>query len=193
MLDDIPGKVQGFLARPLETFRATKEEEIRSVVRYFLVILAAGALLAALVSLFHFAGAWDLVWRVLQIHHPVLVFFLVLAGGLVLVPLFSLWLHIWVRIMGGRNGFSRTLKAVMYGATPGMLAGWIPVIGIFFWFWALVLVIFGVHELQEIEGDRAAFAVVVAVIILLVALALAAAWFLAASAAAIPVAQAGYP
>ena len=191
MPDDIPGKVQGILVRPLETFRATKEEDVRPVVRYFLVILAAGAFLAALVSLFTYGSGWGLLWRVLEIHHPVLVFFLMLVGGLVLVPLFSFWLHLWVRILGGRKGFSRTLKAVMYGATPGLLFGWIPVIGVFSWFWVMVLVIFGVSELQDIGGDRAAFAVVVAVIILLVVLALAAAWFLAASAGALPVTRAG--
>jgi hypothetical protein len=187
MMDEIPRKVLGFLVLPLETFRAFKEEDVQQVIRYFLVILTADALLTALVSLFT-SGGWGLLWRVLRIHHPVLIFFLVLVGGLVLVPLLSLWLHLWVRIVGGMQDFSRTLKAVMYGATPGLLFGWLPVIGILFYFWAMVLVIFGIHELQEIEGDRAAFAVVVAGIIPLIALILAAAWFFAASAAAVPVA-----
>jgi hypothetical protein len=193
MMDEIPGIVQGFLVHPLETFRALQEKELRQVIRYFLVILTADALLTAIVSLSNIGGGLGLLWRILRIHHPVLVFFLVLVGGLVLVPLFSLWLHLWVRIVGGRRGLSRTFKAVMYGATPGLLLGWIPVIGILFYFWAMVLAIFGIHELQEIAGDRAAFAVVVAGIIPLVTLALAAAWFLAASAAAVPVAGAGFP
>jgi len=45
----------------------------------------------------------------------------------------------------------------MYGATPSLLFGWLPGIGILFYFWAMILAIFGIHELQEIAGDRAAF------------------------------------
>ncbi|HVP96040.1 Yip1 family protein [Methanoregula sp.] len=180
MIDALIGNVRGILTRPLETFRAVRDEDTRAVFRYFLALLLADAVFTAIVSLSG-AGTFGLLWRVLRVRHPVLVFFLVLVGGLILVPLFSAWLHLWVRLVGGKNGFSRTLSAVMYGATPALLFGWIPFIGILFYFWAMVLVIFGLYAIQEIEGERAAFAVIVAVIIPLVLLVLLVAWLLFSS------------
>ncbi len=161
------------------------------VVRYFLALLVVDAVLTAILSLAGF-GIWGMVGRVTHIHHPVLVFFLVLVGGLILAPVFAAWLHLWVWIVGGRKGFSQTLKAVMYGSTPGLLLGWIPIIGILFYLWAMVLAIFGIHELHEIDGGRAAFAVIIAVIIPLVIIVLIAAWLLVGSVAmTMPAARTG--
>jgi hypothetical protein len=100
--------------------------------------------------------------------HPVIGFFLVLLGGVIFAPLFSAWLHLCVYVVGGRKSFTNTLKAVMYGATPVLLLSWIPLIGIIFYLWGMVLAIFGIHELHEIEGDQAAFAVIVAAVIVVV-------------------------
>jgi hypothetical protein len=191
MIDAIVRKVKDLLVNPLEAFRKSREDATRSVIRYFLVLLLVDAVMTAIISLTGL-GTWGMVWRVMHIHHPILVFFLVLVSGLILAPIFAAWLHLWVRVVGGRKGFSQTLKAVMYGATPGLLLGWIPFIGIIFHLWAMVLAIFGVHELHGIEGDRAAFAVIVAVIIPLVILVLFAAWFLIANVSTtLPAARAG--
>ena len=191
MIETIFGNIRGLLTRPLATFRAVRDEEMRSVFRYFLFILVADAILTAIISLSG-AGTFGLLWRVMRIRHPVLIVFAVLVGGLVVIPLFSAWLHIWVRLVGGTSGFPRTVRAVMYGATPGLLFGWIPYIGILFYFWTLVLIIFGLYELQGIEAERAAFAVIVAVIIPLVLLILAAAWLLfSAPAMAVSTGRAG--
>jgi hypothetical protein len=180
MIDAILKKVRGLITNPLGTFRNSRGDDARSVFHYFLVLLLVDALLTAIISLTGL-GPWGTVVRFLRLRHPVLVFFLVLVGGLILAPLFSAWLHLWVYMLGGRKGFVQSLKAVMYGATPGLLLGWIPFIGIIFHLWSMVLAIFGIHELHEIEADRAAFAVIVAVIIPLVILALVAAWLLVAS------------
>ena len=53
MTDTVPGKVRGILTRPLETFRAVREGDTRSVFRYFISLLLADAVLTALVSLRH--------------------------------------------------------------------------------------------------------------------------------------------
>ena len=49
---------------------------------------------------------------------------------------FGLWLHLWVFLVGGRNGVGQTIKAVMYGATPSCLLCWIPIVGIIAGIWA---------------------------------------------------------
>lgn len=117
MIDAIVRKVKDLLTNPLETFRKSREDEMTPVVRYFLALLVVDAVLTAIISLAGF-GIWGMVGRVTHIHHPILIFLLVLIGGLILAPIFAAWLHLWVWIVGGRKGFSQTLKAVMYGATP---------------------------------------------------------------------------
>jgi len=191
MIDAIVRKCKDLLTNPLETFRKSREDEMTPVIRYFLALLVVDAVLTAILSLAGF-GIWGMAGRVTHIHHPILIFLLVLIGGLILAPVFAGWLHLWVWIVGGRKGFSQTLKAVMYGATPGLLLGWIPIIGILFHLWAMVLAIFGIHELHEIDGGRAAFAVIVAVIIPLVIIVLIAVWLLVGSVAmTMPAARTG--
>jgi hypothetical protein len=166
----IPGiilKAMNFLTHPLEAFKKSREDDMRSVIRFYFGFLLVNAVLTALVSLTGF-GFFGLIRRSLYFHHPVIIFFLVLLGGIIGAPLVSAWLHLWVYIVGGRKGFSQTLKSVMYGSTPVLLLSWIPLIGIIFYLWSMILTIFGIHELHDIEGDQAAFAVIVATVIIVV-------------------------
>ena len=193
MIETVAGIVQKILTHPLDEFRRLRNEDTQSLARYFLILLSINAILSALVSLAGL-GALNLIRRTMHIPHPLFIFFLVLLGGLIITPLFAAWLHLWIIAIGGKAGFSQTIKAVMYGNTPGLLFGWIPVIGIFFYFWSLVLVIFGVYELHQIEGDRAAFAVILAVIVPVVILAIIASlFFFGGLIAVIPVARAIVP
>lgn len=50
------------------------------------------------------------------------VFVGVLIGGIIGVFIDGLLLHLWVYLVGGRNGIGETIKAVM-GVTPSFLLG----------------------------------------------------------------------
>ena len=63
---------------------------------------------------------------------------------------------------------TQTFKALMYGATPSLLLGWIPVIGFLAAIWALIVEIIGIRQLHEISTGRAVAAVILAIIIPLV-------------------------
>ncbi|HEX3002286.1 MAG TPA: YIP1 family protein, partial [Methanoregula sp.] len=121
---------------------------------------------------------------------PVVIFFGVLIGGAIITILFSLWLHLWVYLLGGRKGIFETAKAVIYGMTPGMLFGWIPFIGFLFGLWSIVLQIIGIRELQEMSSGKALVAMIIAVMVPLIVLVLLAMYFLIStvSMSAMPVA-----
>jgi hypothetical protein len=86
-----------------------------------------------------------------------------------------------VYLFGGRRGIWQTLKAVMYGNTPYLLFGWIPLVGFLFTLWSLVLGIFGIQELQEISSLKAILAIALAVMIPLMLLLILGAFFMIAS------------
>ena len=109
---------------------------------------------------------------------PVIVFIAALVGGFILTLIFAAWVHLWVYIFGGRKGIMQTVNAIIYGHTPRLLFGWIPVIGFIFTLWSLVLNIFGIRELQEISGVKATLALAIAIIIPLAIIVIAAAYFL---------------
>jgi hypothetical protein len=61
-----------------------------------------------------------------------------------------------------------TVKSIMYGSTPGLLLGWIPIVSFIGGIWAIVIDILGIKELQEMSTGRAVAAVVIAFVILIV-------------------------
>jgi len=108
----------------------------------------------------------------------------VLTAGAIGVLIGGLWLHIWVYLMDGRKGLTQTFKALMYGATPSLLLGWIPEIGslaviwgatlsLLAWIsiigflasiWALIVGIISIRQLHEISTGRAVAAGILAII-----------------------------
>ncbi len=95
-------------------------------------------------------------------------FILVLIGGIIGVFIDGLWLHLWVYLVGGRNGVGQTIKAVMYGATPSYLLGWIPIVNIIALIWALIVGIIGVRQLHALSTGKAVLAVIIAIAIPLI-------------------------
>lgn len=97
---------------------------------------------------------------------------------LFLVFIVGAWLHLWVYLLGGKKGYMQTMKAVMYGSTPYMLIGWIPIIGGFIGgLWSLVVEILGIRELHGISTGRVIAAYLIAVIIPIIVIMLVASWF----------------
>lgn len=176
-IDEIITKVQGFILAPVESFQAARSDGTDTAGVYLLVLLLVHAVMAAIVSLIGITELEMLPHLMPGFALPVVVFLGILVGGAILTLLFSLWLHLWVYLLGGRKGLLETAKAVIYGMTPGMLLGWIPFIGVLFCIWSVILQIIGIRELQEMSSGKALVALAIAVMIPLIILVLLAMYF----------------
>ena len=176
MVLTIPDRIKGFLFSPTATFDASKEDTIGDAFKYFVVILVIYAVLLSIVALAVVAAmgwllnylAGPLAAMIGLASGPILAgstFISTLIGGIIGVFIGGLWLHIWVYLVGGRSGVEQTIKALMYGATPSLLLGWIPFIGILAAIWAIVVAVIGVRQLQELTTGRAVAAVILAILI----------------------------
>ncbi|NVO67170.1 YIP1 family protein [Methanofollis tationis] len=169
MIDTIVARVKGFFLEPVETFRQSKNDEPRAVFTYFGALLLFYAVISSLVrAVFGTGGAVGIVADLIM----------TVIGGFVGMLVFAAWVHLWVYVVGGREGIMQTVNALFYGSTPGLLLGWIPFVGIIFSLWSLVLYVLGIRDLQGISTARAVIGVAIAVVIPLVLIALLAAYFM---------------
>jgi len=172
-------KIKGFLFSPSETFDASKEDTLGDAFKYYIILLLIPALLSAVIAAVAFSLFAGFFGRMLPGFMPALlafagagaavafiaVFIYVLIAGAIGVLIGGLWLHIWVYLVGGRKGLTQTFKALMYGATPSLLLGWIPFINFLASIWALIVEIIGIRQLHEISTGRAVAAIILAIII----------------------------
>jgi hypothetical protein len=178
MVHDFVEKVQGFLIKPVDTFRKSREDTIGNALTYYFILVVINAILSTLVllagiSTMNLNGSFPIV----QETSPAILFVSTIVGGIVVVFIGGLWLHMFVWLLGGRKEYFQTLKALMYGSTPGLLISWIPIIGFIGALWTLILVILGIQELQEMTPGRAVAAVILAIVIFMVIIILLAALF----------------
>ncbi|KQC05305.1 MAG: hypothetical protein APR55_05860 [Methanolinea sp. SDB] len=188
MKQDTIDLVRGFLLAPVETFGKVKNADIGDALKYFIVILLINVILSSIVTLVIIsttvtvidqvfsglgialplaAGAGIIIWAIIVI--VLTLVFVFIAGA---------WFHLWVYLFGGRKGYIETMKAVMYGCTPFMIIGWVPIIGAFIGgLWSIVVEILGLRELHGISTGRAVAAYLAAVIVLLIILVLIASYF----------------
>lgn len=175
---DIIEKIKGFLLKPTETFKKVKEETFGISFKYFItLVLIFSALNAIMISIM-----WNNIWgSMFSAYQYIPGFGMMLKSGMVssIIGLFLMFLvfgiigifvsgaiiHLGVKLFGGKRGYKETVKAVIYGGTPGYIFGWIPFIGLIFGIWAFILEIFGISELQEMSTGKAVAAILVPVII----------------------------
>jgi len=163
--------IKGFILSPVETFRKVKDTDYGDTLVYFLILVLINTILSIPIMLFLLPSAWfSGIFTMFGLGTLSGFWFVIFAvmmiiASVVFLFIGSAWLHLWVYVFGGRNGYRETLKALAFGDTPALLLGWIPMIGILAGIWALVLSVLGVRELQGISTGRALGAFLVAVII----------------------------
>ena len=155
-------KVKGFLIEPSKTYDASKEDTLGDATKYFVILMMIFAILNVISShgFFSFGIRMSLFLLVLS---PIIRVVSVFICGAIL--------HISIYIVGGRNGISQTIKALMYAYTPALLFSVIVFLisGLLvwvLWLWALVLLILGIRQLQEITTNRALIAVLAWIVLL---------------------------
>jgi hypothetical protein len=165
------------MLNPSETFRAAKGDTLGDGLKYAVIWYAILGLLLGIVIAVVFAALLAMFaavpvigpyisalapWGFLLI--PLLLVMMVI-GGVIGLIIGGAWLHLWVYVCGGRNGYTQTVKAVAYGGTPSYVLGWIPFLGFIGAIWAFVVEIIGIRELHEISTGRAVAAALLAIII----------------------------
>ncbi len=165
-------KVKGILTEPSKTFDALKGETLGESIKYYAVIAAISAILNALLFALAFGTMFGQLGAMIGASAGAagaIVFFVILfIFQIIGVFISGAILHIFVYLAGGRKGLTQTIKAVIYGSTPGLLIGWIPFIGLIGGLWSLVLEVLGIRQLHEMTTGRAILAVVIMLVVLIV-------------------------
>jgi len=181
---EVLNKIQQVLSSPDKFFESVKKEPLGPAFKYLAVIMLVPTVLMLI-----FAYAATSIFT--MIFGPMLM----MLGGTQSVPLLGmltgilttfaiigviLWyicgllgsfigsavLHVFVYLLGGKNGYSNTYKTAAYATTPSTLIGWIPLIGFIFGLWSLVLEVKGLKALQGMTTGRAVLAILLPVIII---------------------------
>lgn len=166
-------KIKGFLLSPTETFQKVKEEDLGPLMRYFVILTLIFSILMAVIMV----GLTSAMLSLLPVKLPfmagavggltaVVTFITLLISLLIGLFIIAAIVHIFVYLLGGKKGYTQTVKAMGYGMTPSLLLGWIPFIGIIVGIWALIVEIIGVRELQEMSTGKAVLAVILPGIII---------------------------
>jgi len=163
-------KVKGILTEPSKTFDALKGETLGESIKFYSVIAAISAALNTLLFALAFGTMLGQLGTMMGASAGVagaIVFFVILfIFGIIGAFISGAIFHIFVYLAGGRKGLTQTIKAVIYGSTPGLLIGWIPFIGMIGGLWSLVLEIIGIRQLHEMTTGRAVLAVVIMLVVL---------------------------
>ena len=171
---DFAEKVKGFLTDPSKTFDALKEETLNEAIKYYAIIAVVYSAIFALLmafagtlfgSMMGFRNMGMLMGAGAGIGGAITFFVMFMFFAIIGAFISGAILHIFVYILGGKRGLEQTIKAVMYGSTPGLLFGWIPFLGIIAAIWSLVLEILGIRQLQELTTGKAVLVVLIPVII----------------------------
>ncbi len=170
-------RVKGFLLSPVETFQKVKDEDLGPLMKYFVILTLIFSILMAVIMIGLTSTTFAMLPTKLPVKFPftagavggltaVVTFITLLISLLIGLFIGAAIVHIFVYLLGGRKGYTQTVKAIGYGMTPSLLLGWIPFIGIIVSIWALIVEIIGIRELQEMSTGKAALAVILPGIII---------------------------
>lgn len=192
MVLSIGERIKGFLFSPSATFDASMEDTLGDAFKYFVVILA---IFAVLISIMFILSVSSVMPRVLAMIGgaylgTVITFIYMLVLGIIGIFITGLWTHIWVYLVGGGKGVTQTIKALMFGATPYCLLGWISstylvistydgniysissfffevirFVGLLAAIWTIIVGIIGIRQLHELPTGKAVLAVIIAIVI----------------------------
>jgi hypothetical protein len=192
MVLNIGERITGFLFTPSETFDNSRDDTLGDAVKYFVSILAIYAVLNSTMFILSVSSMMPQVLTIIGGPYigTIITFIFMLVYGIFGIFLMGLWTHIWLYFIGGKKGVTQTLKALLYGATPYCLLGWISSIylvtstyggntsgilnlfsdgirfaGIPIAIWAFIIAIIGIRQLHELSTGKATLAVIIAIMI----------------------------
>ncbi|MCX6087758.1 MAG: Yip1 family protein [Caldiserica bacterium] len=165
-------RIWAILRQPSKTYQKVYNEGLGESMLYFLTILAILAVVmlalgTVFLSLFisrYFEDFPLIKWVSL----PSLAIFIPVSG-FVLLAISGLTLHLFVRLLGGKQGLRQTFKACTYASTPFMLSLWFPPLFVVTVVWSLILTWIGIRELQKMTTAKAIMSVLLPNILIITA------------------------
>jgi hypothetical protein len=185
MLDAFVTTVKGFLMSPAEAFKQVGAKSLGAAYQYYAMLVLIFSILFGIVTLIMGAVMLNtlvqevsmipLVGTLLSTNlakfgtfiattqlFVVYLVFLALLFGVFFVGFF---LHLFVLLMDGKKGVRETIKTTMFAATPMLLLGWIPFIGILGGIWSFVLLILGLRDNNGLSLEKSVIAAILPVVL----------------------------
>jgi len=185
MLDALVKTVMGFLMSPVEAFKQVGGKTLGAAYQYYAMLVLIFSILFGFVTLIMGAVMLNtlvqevsmipLIGRLISVElakfgtfiatsqlFVVYLVFLALLFGVFFVGLF---LHVFVVLMDGKKSVKETLKTTMFAATPILLLGWIPFIGILGGIWSFVLLILGFRDNNGLSLEKSVIAAILPVVL----------------------------
>ena len=148
-------KVKKVMTSPTEFFEKIKGEEgIGEAFKYYIIFSLIYNLLFGTLTIFGLSGIpMEQMGFLASLGFFLPVVFFVL--GIILMFISTGIIHVFARVFGGNGDYPATFKAMVYGATPSLLLGWLPFVGIIFAIYSLYLQIKGISTLHRVSMGRA--------------------------------------
>lgn len=151
-------KIKGFFVEPQKSFKEVKNEKPADYLIYFGILALIPSIIGAVLGKLTFA----LLWPALASLGAILTFVITYVMLWITTFVGGAWLHIWIKLFGGKEDVDKTFKALVYGDTPYYLLGWIPFISIISVIWSWILGIIGLSEYHKIEWWKVFIAEIIA-------------------------------
>jgi hypothetical protein len=185
MLDAFVTTVKGFLMSPAEAFKQVGGKSLGAAYQYYAVLVLIYSILFGAVTLI--MGSIMLNSHVLEIAMiplignllatnlakfgtfiataQLFVVYLVFLAFLFGVFLVGFFLHLFVLLMDGKKGVRETIKTTMFAATPMLLIGWIPYVGVIGGIWSFVLLILGFRDNNGLSLEKSVIAALLPIVL----------------------------
>jgi hypothetical protein len=185
MLDEFVKTVKGFIMSPAEAFKQVGEKTVGAAYQYYAMLVLIFSILFGIVFLI--MGSLTLNSHVQELSMIPLIgtllstnlakfgtfiatsqlfivylVFLALLFGVFCVGFF---LHVFVLLMDGKKSIWETVKTTMYAATPLLLLGWIPYVGIIGGIWSFVLLILGFRDNNGLKLEESVVAAILPIVL----------------------------
>jgi hypothetical protein len=155
------------LMNPMKTLEEIKSEKMLHALAYIIMVGAVTAFLTPLQVYFgfedvnglHAGGQAEFLARDISTMYKLGIEWrpLLIESFYVFILLFSTgYLHIILKVIGGKGSIKDTFKMIAYGDAPGLLFGWVPFFATVSAVWAAVIQLFiGPVVLHKISWARA--------------------------------------
>lgn len=171
LIDDI----RGVLLHPNKFFQNVRESGLPHAYRQYIVLLAFFSVIAGWIRMFDNDHAIREMLQIVPDYGPyiaekicpiiaefgIAIIIGTFLAGIYLVFIAGALIHPFVLLVGGEQGFGQTMKVQMYAATPTLLFGWVPVMGIIGIVWSSIIMVIGLKECAGLSLIRSVLAVIV--------------------------------
>ncbi|PWR74303.1 YIP1 family protein [Methanospirillum lacunae] len=186
MFEDLIPNIRGLLLSPVETFENLKKSSLSESHQHFVILLLVYTVLVGVVTAISSLMAYynmmiqlisipiigQFLLPKIELFKPIILNLSFFSVYLLFITLFfgiflkGFFLHVFVILLGGEQGVTKTIQVLMYSITPFLLLGWIPYISILGLIWTLILCVIGFHIIQEIPVWKSALIIIIPIIFL---------------------------